>query len=84
MQEKPSKACFRTTRGLDAADAVHSCFFSEGVFRGALKDAAPVVDSLQETASSAFPKVISVSSVKQKISFTMGNKRCIVEDFAVK
>ena len=36
MQEKPSKACFRTTRGLDAADAVHSCFFSEGVFRGAL------------------------------------------------
>ncbi len=36
MQEKPSKACFHTTRGLDAADAVHSCFFSEGVFRGAL------------------------------------------------
>ena len=36
MQEKPSKACFRTTRGLDAADAVHSYFFSEGVFRGAL------------------------------------------------
>ena len=30
MQEKPSKACFRTTRVLDAADAVHSCFFSEG------------------------------------------------------
>ena len=37
MQEKPSKACFRTTRGLDAADAVHSCFSSEGVFRGAHK-----------------------------------------------
>ena len=37
MQEKPSKACFRTLRGLDAADAVHSCFFSEWVFRGALK-----------------------------------------------
>ena len=35
MQEKPSKACFRTTRGLDAADAVHRCFFSERVFRGA-------------------------------------------------
>ncbi len=35
MKEKPSTACFRTTRGLDAADAVHSCFFSEGVFRGA-------------------------------------------------
>ena len=35
MQEKPSKACFRTSRGLDAADAVHSCFSSEGVFRGA-------------------------------------------------
>ena len=38
MQEKPSKACFRTTRGLDAADAVHRCFFSEGVFRGALDE----------------------------------------------
>ena len=36
MQEKPSKACFRTTRGVDAADAVHSCFFSEGGFRDVL------------------------------------------------
>ncbi len=36
MQEKPSKACFHTTSGLDAADAVPSCFFSEGFFRGAL------------------------------------------------
>ena len=37
MQEKPSKACFRTPRGIDTAYAVHSCFFSEGVFRDALK-----------------------------------------------
>ncbi len=35
MQGKPSKACCRPTRWLDTADAVHSCFFSEGVFRGA-------------------------------------------------
>ena len=29
------QACCRTARGIDAAYAVHSCFFSEGVFRGA-------------------------------------------------
>ncbi len=38
MQGKPSKACFRTTRGSDATDDVHSCYFSEGVFRDALNE----------------------------------------------
>ncbi|MBQ6945952.1 MAG: hypothetical protein IJN43_16760, partial [Ruminococcus sp.] len=30
------KACCRTPREVDAADVVHSCFFSKGVFRDAL------------------------------------------------
>ena len=36
-EQKPdTKACFRTPREVDAADVVHSCFFSKGFFRDAL------------------------------------------------
>ena len=36
MQGKLPKACCRTAREVDEADAVRSCFFSEEVFRDAL------------------------------------------------
>ena len=36
MQGKLPKACFCTPREVDTADVVHICFFSKGIFRGAL------------------------------------------------
>ena len=37
LQRNLPKACCRTPREVDAADVVHSCFFSKWVFRDALK-----------------------------------------------
>ncbi len=39
--ESPRRRAFALREGFDAADAVHSCFFSEGIFRGALEYAEP-------------------------------------------
>ena len=42
LQGNLPKACFRTPREVDEASAVHSCFFSKGVFRDALNTALEI------------------------------------------
>ena len=48
LQGNLPKACCRTPREVDAADVVHSCFFSKGVFRDALKIVDDKINTLRE------------------------------------
>ena len=72
MQGNLPQACCRTPREVDAADVVHSCFFSKGVFRDALK-------SIQEVTGKT-PAILGLDMMDYTPSrVTLGTRSNAVE-----
>ncbi len=73
LQGKPLKAGCRPPRGLDAANAVHSCFFSEGVFRGYLKSTGNSISksAVQRYASNLMESLHTLRMAQENFSAIM-------------